>query len=306
MTTPTKKSSFVVPDSLPLPPLSESLQSFTGETTRIPRLEVPSISVSYKDEDDAGRADGEKKGEFVQFDFATKERRALGKEIQVQILHHRQSLSAYSEKDGVTSTMFTPEVSMKAKSLSVFSSQSSGDGKRSTKFLGSGEMKALRVQFPELGYRRILYVLHEGELKSLVIKGASFGKFLDLTKALGGKSSSAQTLTLGTEKGKKGTVTFYAITFTQGEAADAAAVAKVGTQLSEWFAKHDELQEEAQKTRAEEAAVARGDAPTATVVSSTAQTTVGTVSPEDLAAAELFGKKESKPVTEDELTAAGL
>lgn len=296
----TTKSKSAVPASLGLPVLGESLASLTGEDTRLPRLTVPQISISYKDEDDTGKAEGEKKGEFIQYDPATKSRIALGKSITVQVLHHRQALSAFSD----TEQFFTPEVSMRATELSLFRVTAGADGKKTVRFMAKGAMKKLREDFPNLGYRRILYVLHDGVLKSLVVKGASFGKFIDLTKALGGASSSAQELVLTTEKGKKGTVTYYAIVFTPGEKADMAALKPVMTELSDWFAAHDRLQDEAQKARATEAAVERGDAPAGTVAPS--NTVVADVSPEDLAAEELFGKGEKKAVTDEELTAAGL
>lgn len=278
--------------ALGLPQLQESVSSFTGEDVRIPRLEVPTISVSYKDEDDTLKAEGEKKGEFVQYEPVTKTRTALGKSITIQILHHRQSLSSYSE----TEMFYTPEVSMKAKELALFCKSVGPDGKGKSRFVTKGEMKKLREQFPDLGYRRTLYVLHDGQLKSLVIKGASFGKFLDLTKELKGASSASCKLELSTEKGKKGTVTYYAIVFTPKEKTDMAVLEPTLRELSEWFAKHDQLQEDNQKAKAEEAAIARGDGPVVTM-------TAAPSTPAGIAS-ELFD--EPKPITDDELTNAGL
>lgn len=292
---------FVLPEVLPLPELAESLMSFTGEDTRIPRLEVPSISVSYKDEDDV-KAEGEKRGEFVEYDPVTKQRKALGANIVIQILHHRQSLSSFADDGSVVRTMFTPEVSLKAKELSLFQSESAAGGKKSTRFLMKADIKKLRESFPELGYRKILYVIHDGQLKSLVVKGATFSKFIELTKTtLNGASSSSVLLKLGTEKGKKGTVTFYAITFTPIGSANPETVKAVGTQLAVWFAKHDELQDANQKVRSEEREsmvqpVEQQQAPQRPV-SQEPEIDLGDLN--DLT-------EEHKPVTEDDLAKMGF
>ena len=90
---------------LNLPELVEGL-SYTGETVKVPRLEVPSIRVSYKSEDDDSKVCP--KGEFIQYDPTTKEITPLGKKITIQILHHRQSLSAYKNEQGY----WTPEISL--------------------------------------------------------------------------------------------------------------------------------------------------------------------------------------------------
>lgn len=302
---------FSIPTSLTLPTLSDSIDSFTGEDVRIPRLEVPQISISYKDEDDVARAEGEKKGEFVQYEASLKERKALGKNITIQILHHRQSLSSYAEKDGVTRSMYTPEVSMKADDLSLFESTSSGDGKRSTKFVMKGSMKKLRETFPDLGYRKNLYVIHDGQLKSLLVKGASFGQLIDFTKALAGKSSSSVLVELGTTKGKKGTVTYYATTFTVVGQSDVGPVKVIGTQLSEWFAKHDKLQQDSQVARSESAAETRGDAPVQASAARAASTpNAAAVAPTSAEIADELNldgadTEQAKP-TEADLQKAGL
>lgn len=297
------KANASIPASLGLPALGESLGSLTGEDTRLPRLSVPQISISYKDEDDTSKAEGEKKGCFVQYDPITKTRSALGASITVQVLHYRQKLSSFSD----TEQFFTPEVSLKADSLPLFRLTTGADGKKNTRFVGKVTLKTRKTDYPNLTMQRVAYVLHEGVLKSFIIKGASFTTYIDLQKKLGGVSTSAQQLVLTTEKGKKGTVTYYAIVFTPGEKSDLVALKPVMTELSEWFAQYDALQAQNQKDKAAELAVERGDAPAgASAPSNTVVATVGDVSDEDLAAAELFGKEEKKAVTEDELEAAGL
>ena len=245
--------------TLNLPILPETLESFTGEDIRIPRLEVPVIRVSYKSEDDDTKLCP--KGEFIEYNPATKESRALGATVSIQILHHRQSLSSYKNEE----SYWTPEISMKEKEASLFLSGSNTNGTRSTRFLMKGPIAKggnLRTQYPDLRYQRNLYVLHEGVLKSLVIYGASFSGFIDLTKALKGQSSSAVYLTLSTRKEKTGTVIYYPIVFTIGEKVDPTTTNPIQKELSEWFAKHDALITQQQKERENQAAIERGDSPT--------------------------------------------
>jgi hypothetical protein len=215
---------------------------------------------------------------------------------------------------------------MKAHELSLFCKSQGPDSKGGkSRFVQKGELKALREKFPDLGYRRTLYVLHEGKLKSLLVKGASFGKFIDLTKELKGASSSSVALTLTTEKDKKGTVTFYKIVFTPGEKTDMTALNPVLKQLSEWFTQHDALQDANQKDRAEAAALERGDVPASGMTTTVTQTVVApkadvfrdangrvtelTAKKEERRVAdELFpkGSEEKASITEEDLENAGL
>ena len=68
---------------LELPVLNEC-ESYTGETLRIPRLEVPSIRVSYKSEDDETKVCP--KGEFIQYNPATKEIMIINQNISLLII----------------------------------------------------------------------------------------------------------------------------------------------------------------------------------------------------------------------------
>jgi hypothetical protein len=285
------------PVSLNLPGLGESLGSLTGEDTRLPRLSVPQISISYKDEDDTTKAEGEKKGDFVQYDPNTRVRTALGKSIAVQVLHYRQKLSSFSD----TEQFFTPEVSLKSPDAPLFRSTVGADGKRSTRFVGKVTFKTRKTDYPNLTHQRVAYILHEGVLKNFIIKGASYTTYIDLQKTLGGVSTSAQKLVLTTDKGKKGTVTYYFIVFKPGDKSDMEALKPVMVELSEWFTKLDALQLEQQKAKAQEAAIERGDAPASTV------TFVATAThTDDDIAAELFEKEEKKAISDADLTDAGL
>lgn len=252
------KEKAVVEVKLNLPELPESLMNYTGEAVRIPRLEVPLIRVSYKSEDDDTKVCP--KGEFIEYDPVTKETKALGKKVTIQILHHRQSLSAYKNEE----SFWTPEISMAAKETSLFLG-SSKTGKRTNKFLMKGTItkegaNSLRAAFPDLRYQRNLYVLHDGVLKSLVIYGASFSSFIDLTKELRGASSSSVSLELSTSKEKTGTVIYYPIRFAIKEKIGKANE-PVQKELSEWFAGHDKLVGEQLKEKANQASIDRGDGP---------------------------------------------
>src|SRR3990167_5200234 len=242
---------------LELPVLNEG-ESYTGETLRIPRLEVPTIRVSYKAEDDETKVCP--KGEFIQYDFTTKTTIPLGKKITIQILHHRQSLSAYKNEQGY----WTPEISMKAKDAPLFLSGKNKDGKRTTQFLMEGTIKkdgTLRTAYPDLRYQRNLYVIHDGQLKTLVVYGASFSWFIDLTKELKGASSSSVLLELSTHKEKTGTVIYYPIAFTvKSKLENPALDVPVLKELSEWFDKYDVLMAKQQQEKKEQAEIDRGDA----------------------------------------------
>ena len=258
--------------ALNLPNLPETLTSFTGETVRIPRLEVPLIRVSYKAEDDDTKVCP--KGEFIEYNPVTKETKALGKKISIQILHHRQSLSAYKNEE----SYWTPEISMKEKETSLFLG-ATNNGKRSNTFLMKGAIdkksaNSLRVAYPDLRYQRNLYVLHDGVLKSLVIYGASFSGFIDLTKELKGASSSSVVLELSTKKEKTGTVIYYPIVFTTKDAVDMKVIEPVLKELSDWFGKYDGLIAQQLKERADQAAIDRGDGPDDEVVLPPSRTTL--------------------------------
>lgn len=245
------------PVVLDLPELPESLVNYTGEDVRIPRLEVPMIRVSYKSEDDDSKVCP--KGEFIEYNPVTKETKALGKKVTIQILHHRQSLSAYKNEE----SYWTPEISMSAKEASLFLGFTK-DGKRSNRFLMKGTISKtgdLRTAYPDLRYQRNLYIVHEGVLKTLVIYGASFSGFIDLTKELKGASSSSVLLELSTHKEKTGTVIYYPIAFEIKEKRDPKADEPVLKKLSEWFAKHDSLVAQQLKERANQASIDRGDGP---------------------------------------------
>lgn len=255
-TTMTKKETQQSAVALGLPVLNEGLSIYTGEDTRIPRLEVPIIRVAYKSEDDETKV--APKGEFIEYNPSTKVSKGLGKSVVIQILHHRQSLSSYTENE----SFYTPEVSMRTKTVPLFSRTKGVDGSSKTMFVMNGEMKAIRERFSQLRYQRVMYVLHEGALKQLVVYGASFSKFIDLQKALKGASTTSALIELTTTKEKKGTVIYYPISFTVKQPVDLAASEPVLKELSDWFSKYDELIAKQQFDRAEEAAIKRGDGPT--------------------------------------------
>lgn len=250
------------PVVLSLPEFGESV-SYTGETIRIPRLEVPVIRVSYKDEGDEQRVCP--KGEFIEYNISTKASKALGKKINVQILHHRQSLNAYKDLGGGKSeSYYTPEISMKAKTAPLFMAKADASG-RQNGYLMEGEIKKggpLRSQFPDLRYQRSLYVLHDGVLKNLVIYGASFSGFIDFTKAIQGKSSASVIVELTTKKEKTGAVTYFPIVFTPKEPVDMKIAEPTLKQLSVWFDEYDSRIAKQQSERAEQATIDRGDGPT--------------------------------------------
>ena len=252
-----KKESSVV--KLNLPEFGESV-SYTGETVRLPRLVVPTIRVSYKDEGDEARVCP--KGEFVEYNQETKVTTALGKKITIQILHHRQSLSAYKDLGGGKSeSYYTPEISMKAKSAPLFMAKADASG-RQNQYLMEGEIKKdgpLRTSFPDLRYQRSLYVLHDGELKNLVVYGASFSGFIDFTKAIQGKSSASVFVELTTTKEKTGAVTYYPIVFTPKELVDMKIAEPTLKQLSDWFDELDKRVFVQQEEKAEQRANDRGD-----------------------------------------------
>src|SRR3990167_5154685 len=252
-----KKESSVV--RLNLPEFGESV-SYTGETVRFPRLVVPTIRVSYKEEDDAQRVCP--KGEFVEYNPMDKTVTALGKKIVIQILHHRQSLSAYKDLGGGKSeSYYTPEISMKAKSAPLFMAKADASG-RQNQYLMEGEIKKdgpLRTSFPDLRYQRSLYVLHDGELKNLVVYGASFSGFIDFTKAIQGKSSASVFVELTTTKEKTGAVTYYPIVFTPKELVDMKIAEPTLKQLSDWFDELDKRVFVQQEEKAEQRANDRGD-----------------------------------------------
>lgn len=243
------------PVVLDLPLLGESIADYTGEAVRIPRLQVPLIRVSYKSEDDETKVCP--KGEFVEYNPDTKESKALGKKISIQILHHRQSLSAYKNEE----SYYTPEVSMKTKTLSLFLRSKNKDGKSQVRFLMNGDIKQIREAYPDLRYQRSLYVLHDGVLKNLVVYGASFGGYIEFQKALKGRSSSATVVELSTTKEKTGTVIYYPIKFTATEDADMKTLEPTLKQLSDWFGEYDKAIAKQQSERAEQAAIDRGDEP---------------------------------------------
>lgn len=281
---------------LSLPELPEDLANYTGETIRIPRLEVPLIRVSYKAEDDDTKVCP--KGEFIEYNPATKETKPLGKKITIQILHHRQSLSAYKNEE----SYWTPEVSMREKETSLFLGSTTPEGKRTNRFLTTGAIdkkspNSLRVTFPDLRYQRNLYVLHDGVLKSLVIYGASFSGFIDLTKELKGLSSSSVLLELTTKKEKTGTVIYYPIVFTIKEKVDLKAAEPILKELSEWFTKHDELVAQQLKERANEASIARGDGPIDEPVETS--TTPGGKPNKTLS--EQIKEEENEPIKEEDI-----
>ncbi len=247
------------PIVLDLPPLQDSTISYTGEDVKTPRLSVPQISVSYKAEDDDSKV--AEKGEFIEYDPATKTTSPLGKKITIQILHHRQALGAFKNEI----SYWTPEIGMKYSVASLFMTEKDKDGKRKNTFLLKGTIKNggdLRTAYPDLGYRRVLYVLHEGKLKNLVVKGASFSKFIDFSNAIKGQSSSSVNIELTTTKDKKGTVIFYPIVFTPKDPINMVAQEPVLKQLSDWFSKFDALMDEQNRVREEDASIKRGDGPT--------------------------------------------
>lgn len=247
---------------LNLPILPDSLESYTGEDVRVPRLAVPQIRVSYKEEGDPDRLVA--KGEFIEYNQETKETKAIGPTLNIQIIHHRQSLSAYKELGGGNSeSYYTPEISMKTKIAPLFLTVAA-NGSRKTRLLLEGEIAKtgpLRTGNPDLRYQRHLYILHEGILKTLVVYGASFSSFIDLTKALAGQSSSSVTLELSTTRQKTGAVVYYPIAFTIKEKLDTKATEPVLKELAEWFAKYDSLVAMQSQARSEQAAIERGDGP---------------------------------------------
>src|SRR3990167_3347312 len=254
-----KKESSVV--RLNLPEFGESV-SYTGETVRFPRLVVPTIRVSYKDEGDEARVCP--KGEFVEYNQETKATTALGKKIVIQILHHRQSLSAYKDLGGGKSeSYYTPEISMKAKSAPLFMAKADASG-RQNQYLMEGEIKkdgSLRTSFPDLRYQRSLYVLHNGVLKNLVVYGASFSGFIDFTKSIQGKSSASVTIELTTKKEKTGAVVYFPMVFTAKDVVDMKVLEPTLKQLSDWFDELDKRISAQQTERAEQRANDRGDEP---------------------------------------------
>lgn len=154
---------------------------------------------------------------------------------------------------------------MKERETSLFLG-ATNNGKRTNTFLMKGPIDkkspgSLRTAYPDLRYQRNLYVLHDGVLKSLVIYGASFSGFIDLTKELKGQSSSSAVLELSTKKEKTGTVIYYPIVFTIKERLDAKANEVVGKELAAWFAKYDSLITQQLKEKADQAAIDRGDGP---------------------------------------------
>ena len=246
---------------LNLPEIGEVSESYTGEMVKFkaPRLEVPEIRVSYKDNDDDSKVADKRK--FIQYDPATKENTKLGKKIVIQILHHRQFLSAYKLGD----SWWTPEISMGTKVASLMFSPKTdkATGKRpKTQFLMKGTIKKdgdLRTAYPDLGYRRMLYILHDGKLKKLCVKGASFSKFIDFTDALKGESSASVNIELHTTKEKEGTVIFYPVHFTIKDKVDMKVYQPVGKALADWFNACDEFVRKANAARAKQAANDRGD-----------------------------------------------
>lgn len=247
------------PVKLDLPVFGSSV-NYTGEAVRIPRLEIPQIRVSYKDADDAGFV--APKGEFFEYDPATKTSKALGKTIEIQILNHRQALGAFKDLgNGNSESYFTPEIPMTMKSAPLFLVTTTG-GNRKMQFLLEGEISKngpLRKNFPMLGYQRILYVLHDGKLKSLPLKGANFSGYMDFHKAIAGKSSGAQMVALSTSKQTKGTIKYYPIAFEAKDSITEEIYLPVQKQLSEWFAEFDKRTLEQRKEREQQAANDRGD-----------------------------------------------
>lgn len=255
------KTETTAPFKLELPELPENLESYTGEQVRISRLSVPLIRVNYKSQEDEGICP---KGEFIEYDPLNKTIKAIGKKIIIQILHHRQSLSAFKQLGVARSeSYYTPEISMKEKSASLFCA-TSDNGKRTNQYLITGEIKKdgpLRSQYPDLRYQRSLYIIHENQLKCLVVYGASFSGFIDLTKELKGQSSSSVLLELSTRKEKTGTVTFFPVVFTVKEKVDVKTIEPTLKELSDWFTRFDSLMAQQQKDRSNQASIERGDGP---------------------------------------------
>ena len=281
---------------LNLPEFGEAV-SYTGESIRLPRLVVPTIRVSYKDEGDEARVCP--KGEFVEYNQETKVTTPLGKKITIQILHHRQSLSAYKDLGGGKSeSYYTPEISMKSKSAPLFMAKADSSG-RQNMYLMDGEIKKdgpLRTSYPELRYQRSLYVLHEGVLKNLVVYGASFSGFIDFTKSIQPKSSASVFVELSTKKEKTGAVTYYPMVFTAGNAVDMKVAEPTLKQLSEWFDELDKRVAAQQSERAAERANDRGDAPeNADVKAGLAPKPTGTI------AEQIKEDDEEEPVKEKDL-----
>lgn len=247
----------VKPVALNLPVLEDSGADWSGETIRIPRLEVPEIRVSYKMEDDPDKV--APRGEFVEYNPATKESNALGKKLEIQVLHHRQQVSLTTDTDSYRGF----EINMKEKEYSLFHFGKDQNGKRKTDFIAKDSLTNLRTLSPllaRLRYERVMYVLHEGQLKKLSVYGASFSQFLEFMKSgLNGKSSTSVKITLTTGKEKKGSNIYYPIIFTAGDAVDMASAKVVGEQLAGWFAKYDSLVSKQQTDKAEQASIDRGD-----------------------------------------------
>src|SRR3990167_729270 len=181
---------------LELPELPESFESYTGETIRIPRLEVPEIRVSYKSEDDPNRV--APRGEFIEYDPATREIKALTKQVSsIQIIHHRQQVSL--TKDTETYKGF--EINMRSKEYTLLHFTKDASGKSKTRFIGKGTLEHLRsldIGLAKLRYERCLYVIHEDKLKKLTVYSASFSQFIKFTKQLKGQSTSSVVVNLTT------------------------------------------------------------------------------------------------------------
>ena len=164
---------------------------------------IPEIKVSY--DDDTKRHFVIKRGEKV-ID--------LGETIEVIILKSRNQYSLYAEnKEDRVSTdefdSFTQDVTLRK-------------GGEPIKVAPYPEVKALiKEKYPELKFINVLYVMFKDPndkedsytMHKIFIKPASRQNLWDYQGATGAKASFSFTTKLGTDIGKKGTTTYYPITF---------------------------------------------------------------------------------------------
>lgn len=201
----------------------ERMAKLSGAQERAPKYVVPLLKFNGNT------------GEFRILDTETKEETPVEKPVSITILKKRKSLNSFSALE----SFFTNEYNNVNQKVNLYKNV---DG--TITFEACDFPPNLREKYQQLRTKEILYVLFNGLVHKLEVKGGSLGDFYDYLTALGDENTHTfQVVTeLGSEKTQnEAKFSYHKITFTKSDAeVDLDAVEKHMVEVAEATSKVDE------------------------------------------------------------------